>query len=97
MKESTPKDNAIRWMNSLTNAANIIANLHIDDLNAVTTEIQKLANWFYDVEPSLNELEENILHAKTIDELDSLKEAVVKTDSVKMFNLWNEIKIKLWA
>ena len=94
MRDSTPKDNQIRWMNSLTNTSNLLANKDLDN-SELKEKIVDLANFIYNIEPRLTELEESIEECKTVDELEPLKEEVVKTDSVKMFNTWNDKKIKL--
>jgi len=94
------KDEQIRWMNSVTNATSIVSQLisgkTIDDV-MVKEKIVEYCNFLYWIEPEKTELESRINSAKSFPELDALKEAVVKTDSVSMFNLWNEKRISIWA
>ncbi len=97
MKEATPKDNAIRFMNALNGATTIVAGMvsREDTTDYIKDLITELANFLYDIEPATTQLEDDISNAKTQADLEVLKEAVVKSDSVKLFSAWNEAKIKL--
>jgi N-acetylglutamate synthase/N-acetylornithine aminotransferase len=97
MKEATPKDNAIRWMNALNGATAIVAGIASkeDTTEYLKEVIKELADFLYDVEPATTQLEDDIANAKTQADLEALKEAVVKSDSVKLFSAWNEAKIKI--
>ena len=98
MREAATKDQAIRWMNALNWATTVVVSVAdratIEDVKKMVAE---LANFLYELEPSESELEKKINEAKTIEDLNAVKEEVVKTDKVSVFNLWNTQKIKLWA
>jgi hypothetical protein len=57
--------------------------------------IKDYANFFYDIEPNVTEHQKNIEACKTVEELEALKDVIRMSDSVSLFNLWNEQKIKL--
>jgi hypothetical protein len=61
----------------------------------VTQLIKDYANFFYDTEPNVTEHQKNIEACKTVEELEALKDVIRMSDSVSLFNLWNEQKIKL--
>lgn len=61
----------------------------------VTSIIKDYANFFYDIEPNVTEHQKNIESCKTVEELEAMKDIIRMTDSVSMFNLWNEKKISL--
>jgi hypothetical protein len=79
-------------MNSLTNATNALSKT---EEWILTDKIFELANWFYGLEPARTDIESKIESAKTIEDLNALKEEIVKSDSVALFNAWNDKKIKL--
>jgi hypothetical protein len=57
--------------------------------------IEKLANWMYNVEPEITEVDKMIDAANTVEELESMKELIRHTDSIRLYNLWNDKMIKL--
>ena len=91
LKNST--DERIRWQNSLTNSSNIVSRLWT--IENYKEMIEDLANFFYNIEPKVTELHKMIEQANTSEELDAMKDLIKHTDSITMFNLWNEKKIKI--
>lgn len=95
-KNST--DERIRWQNSQSQANAAVATLlwgaaiDQEDFKVLFTE---MANFFYNVEPEITEMDKAIEEAKTLEDLENMKDAVKFTDSIRIFNLWNAKKISL--
>lgn len=91
------KDESIRWMNALNWSTSIVSAMISNKPDGdIKLAIKDVANFLYNLEPDVTDLQDKINKAQSIDELDSLKEEVAKTDSVSIYWLWNERKIKLW-
>lgn len=91
------KDEQIRWMNSLTNASNLVSSLSPTTLEDAKEMIQDAANWFYRTAPQGSDLEAKIKACNNKEELDSLKEDVKKTDDKNIFRTFNDKILELNA
>lgn len=94
VKAST--EEKIRWQNSLTNASNIVSKLldpSAHSLVEIKDHLKEFANFFYNIEPDITELQKKIDACTTLIDLDAIKEEVRATDSVSFFAKWNDKRI----
>lgn len=92
------KEEQIRWMNSIWQWVNLLqGQLTKENEEEIKTRVYGLANFFYGIEPERTDIESKIESAKTVEDLNALKEQIVKSDSVLLFNKFNDRKIQLWV
>lgn len=58
-------------------------------------EVEEYANFFYNIEPRVTELDKSINECTTIEQLEELKDIIKFTDSISMYNKWNAAKLSL--
>jgi uncharacterized protein YpiB (UPF0302 family) len=88
-------DQKIRFMNSLTNAVNLVPKPWIDQLEDSKKLVEDLANWFYLLEPTSSAIEDKINACNSKEELATLKDEIAATNDKNVFAKFNQKIIEL--
>lgn len=89
------KDESIRWMNALNNAATLISNWIFGCENK--EDYILVANWIYNLTPTMSEtwIKEKISSISSKEELKAIKPTIEETKDVALYAKFNKKAIEL--
>lgn len=89
------KDESIRWMNALNNAATLISNWIFNCENK--EDYVLVSNWIYNLTPTITEtgMSEKISSISSKEELKTIKPTIEETKDVALYAKFNKKAIEL--